>query len=514
MRGGTNRVGTGIGAIIAMAVVLLLLPAPSGLSLAGHAIAATASGSDRTASHGQSVELPSVAHPTWSGGFAGTTTLLGSRAGAATHPGPASMAPRPAVTGPPKVLSRFAGVTESTAGGYYPPDTQVAENGIYVFELVNEYGQISSLNGSTAYSSFTTQAFFNTTSTDNVGDVQVLFDAVSHRWFVTADDFTTNVEHVGVSTSVSPVGTYYRYFYTITLNSAQAQFMDQPVLGISKSLVGISTNQFNTTTFAFYGSAMAVFDKTLLESGTYSAQGLGFPTLGSLHPAREITTNGSGTDVLYAASTGVFSGSTTLSEVEITGPIGNLTTGQLNYGIANTGTVPSALQKGTLTGLATGDDRVQSVSWSITHILWISFSTGCRPMGDLTTRSCVRVDAIATAGNVLKQDATMGISGKYLFYPAVTALSAGKGYLMIFGESGATQYPSVLIAGQNTTDPYGTHRGPTLVFTGSASDLSGRFGDFSGIQLQQIGTRATAWGATEYDTSTGWATEIVHWAFY
>jgi hypothetical protein len=231
-------------------------------------------------------------------------------------------------------------------------------------------------------------------------------------------------------------------------------------------------------------------------------------------PADQTTSNGTGTDVLYFASTGVSHASTTLTEFEATGAIGSVTVTTVAYTIHATGTVPSAPQAGTTITLNTFDDSVASASWSSVDVLWVVFTVGCIPTGDATTRSCLRVDAVNTFNNNLLQDAKVAVSGEYLFDGALTALTTGSGYLMVFGFSSAGVYPGIAVAGQNLSDAYGSVRGPIPVASGTSYETSGIFGPSSGIQLAAGGGKTSAWGAAEVDTTAGWTTEIVHFAFY
>ena len=276
-----------------MAAMVLMLPLPAQGHAAGAATTLTPEKVGGIHELGRSVptELNPLARLT--GAFLGVRAMplgsTGPTTGSPLTASPLSAGPLSPVTSP-QLLKSFSGSMYSQAGGYSPPDTQVAMNGSYIFELVNEYGKITSTSGTTVYSTFTTQGYFGLTSTDNVGDVQVLYDQLSKRWIFSADDFTTNVEWFAVSQTSSPIGSYYIYNYVAYYTYA-ATFMDQPVLGVSKTMLAWDTNQFNSTTYAFSGSLLVVFNKHKLETGTVSGTVLGFSGLW-YHPARQIATNG------------------------------------------------------------------------------------------------------------------------------------------------------------------------------------------------------------------------------
>jgi hypothetical protein len=516
MSGRNRNVGLSAGAILAVLTVVMLLPLPMGARSSNHLateIGMKGGGLNelgRASAYRPTHEAVTTAGTQVSGMLASNSSAPSSLVRASTF--------APALAGPvtsPQLLSSFEGATQLTSGGYLPPDTQIAASGIYVLELTNEFGRVTSMNGSTVYSHFTTQSFFSTNATDSVGDVQALFDPITVHWFVTALDFTTNQVHIGVSKTSSPIGAWWHYFYYTNFAGFPSQSMDQPVVGNSQTMFPVSTNQFNKTSGAFLGSILWVANKHKLEIGTLSYGSISFFGVQSVHPSRDVTTNGSGTDVLYAATTGTPSSSTTLTEYSIVGPSPAFTVTIFTYTIANTGVVPPAVQPGTTTNITTGDDRVQSVSWSGVGALWVAFTTACTPSGPITL-SCVRVDGISTGANSMFQDTDTAVAGMNLFYGSLVALPTGSaGFLMVLGFSGSLAYPGIAMTGQNGSDPAGTYRGPIPAFVGPSYDTTLHFGDYSGIQLMPGGTKPTAWAAGEYDTvSAGWATQVIHFAFY
>lgn len=518
MSDGTGRLRAGIGAIVAIAAVLILMPLPAAGNFSGHTGLVPAVKTGALGELGRAIQVRSHGGvEALGGGYLGTWSVP-SDVGkvSAVVPRAASAGLSTALVNPtsPQVLSSFAGVNQASGGGFAKPDTQVAVNGSYVFELVSAYGKVTSTTGATVYKHFKLTTFFNTTHTDTVDQAQVVFDLMSQRWFVSALDSTTNLVYWAVSTTSSPTGTFLFYSTSIFFSGLGPQFMDAPFLGVSKSYFAWSVHLFNSSTLGFLGSGMVIMNKAKLESGSYVAGLFGATGMEGLVPAREITNNHTSADVLYVASTGTPGSSTTLTVYEISGPVHGLSITAVTYTIMNTGTVPSGAQAGTTVAISTGDDRVQSVSWSNAGILWVSFGTGCVPSGDLSVRSCVRVVGIYTPVNSLSQDADTAVAGMYLYYGALTAVTTGGGYLMVLGGSNAVTYPSVYVSGQNITDAFGSFRGPVPVVAGTSYSAIGRYGDYSGIQFQLSGTKIAAWGATEFSTPSGWGTRLVHFAFY
>ncbi len=90
--------------------------------------------------------------------------------------------------------------------------------------------------------------------------------------------------------------------------------------------------------------------------------------------------------------------------------------------------VPSAPQNGTTATLQVNDDRFLSAVW-LNNVLWATGNTGCTPTGDTGSRSCVNVVSVnaGSTGTVTgaTQLAPEGVSGAYLFYPALAVDSSG-----------------------------------------------------------------------------------------
>jgi hypothetical protein len=531
------RLGT-LAALVAV-VVLVALPFRLGGAPGDHELALAMNGKAGSLNErGVPVPLASIGLPTGAtgrGGFSGVRVLSTLPLAGPVPPGQARVADRASALGPssagsvdsahlaaqastsPTVLGKFR---DAVYTGWIPADPQLAANKTNILEAVNEEIRVTTLRGSLVYGPVTMQTFFGTSSTDNVGDVQAVYDDFGHRFIFTALDFTTNQAHMAISTTDSAKAAYYLYFFGMA-RGGSTNVMDQPVLGLNSQEIGVSTNQYTPTlSGSFDGSMSIVFNRVEMESGTYSAQIVISSADMAPHPARAVTTNGTGTATLYWATTSVASGAGLLTVFETTGLPPSVAVTAFAVAIANTGTVPGAVQPGTASLLNPGDDRVLSASWALTGgsgELWVSYTTACTPFGDATVRSCIRVDAVRTNANVLDQDTDTGVAGSYLFYGTLTALPGARAqYLMIVGFSGAMGFPSLAITGQAASDNFRTYRGPIPAFYGAAYDTSGRWGDYFGAQYNYYSgtTTPSAWGVGMYDSSTSvWATEVMQFRF-
>lgn len=510
-----KRVGLSLGLIAAALAFLMAFPLPAALGASSQLVSSSAAKPGALNEVGRAVGPTDLAPTRTTAEFGGVVTPPRAAtlpSGASHFAGVPALAPAHPTS--PQLLSSFAGINFASSGGFYPADAQVAQNGSYVFEIANEHGAITSTSGGTVYSTFSTTTFFGLNASHSVGNPQVLYDLLSRRWIVTAEDLTTDLLWIAVSQNSSPLSSYWTYYAYSHFSMPATQSMILPELGVTKTMVGLFFISYNATTGHDYGSIGIVFGKVGLLAGTLHFMSFGFLGSYPVIPARDVTANHTGLDILYAASTGRPSNSHVLTEYEIISTLHSGSSTTLTYAINGTGAVPLVPQPGTNTTNYAGNDGVESVSWSEAQVLWISYTVACKPTGDLTLRACLRVAGILTATNILQQDANTAVAGEYLYLGALTALTTGGGYLMVFAYGGSLTYPSIAVTGQNVSDAWGSHRGPIPVFSGTSYESTGFPGHWSGIQLSPAGTKMTAWGVAPSDNTAGWTTEVVHFAFY
>src|SRR5213594_1697286 len=404
----------------------------------------------------------------------------------------------------------FEGLHFGTNGPYMnrltPPDVQVAVGLSYVVEMVNVLGRVSTKQG-VEVQTFPLSTFFGVPSTDFISDPKVHFDTASGRWFASIADVTTGSVLLEVSATDDPTGSWNAYRVSTITGCA-----DQPLLGFSDLVVIVSANDFSSCTSgnpSYLGVQYWVLNKTDLLSGA-AARTMSFgpdPTLFPVHPVQSLLS----TDTEFMVSTG--SGPTsTLTLYSVTGvpPSIVLVTPQ-NLGIRSTTVPPSAPQLGSRSTLDTADNRVQDAMWADDR-LWLSLADGCIPAGD-RVRSCVRLIEVDTANGTISQDFDLGISGKYLFYPALRT-DAADNLVVVFGYSSATEYPEMRVATRSVHDPPNTIGAPQVIRAGEGPEASGcpnnsvcRYGDYFGAS-QDPADPGIVWVAGEYGTANGWATFI------
>jgi len=388
-----------------------------------------------------------------------------------------------------------------------PPDVQVAVGPHHVVEMVNVLGRISTKQG-VEVRSFPLDSFFGVPSTDFISDPKIHFDTASSRWFASITDVTTGSVLLEVSKSDDPTGLWNAYGVSTITGCA-----DQPLLGFSDLVVLISANDFSSCTSgnpSYLGVQYWVLNKTDLLSGA-TPRTMSFgpdPTLFSVHPVQSLRS----TDTQFMVSTG--SGPTsTLTLFSVTGvPPGVVLVTQQNFGIRPAAIPPRAPQLGSRSTLDTADNRVQDAMWADNR-LWLSLGVGCTPTGDNQIRSCVRLIEVDTANVTIAQDFDIGISGKYVFYPALRTDANGN-LVVVFGYSSASDYPELRVATRSVHDPPNTIGASQVIRVGEGPETSGcpnnsvcRYGDYFGASHDPL-EPGIVWVAGEYGTSTGWATFI------
>ncbi|MCI4342181.1 MAG: hypothetical protein L3K11_07410 [Thermoplasmata archaeon] len=489
-------------AVVVSGVLLLVLLAPVVYSAtAANARAASpVSGSSPHVLQATTLAAPAIAPdgPVRMLASSGTVSL------SAVRDSTASSGAHPSVS--VVVGTQFPGIAGANSScGCAPPDVQVAVGPSHVVEMVNTEGKIWTKAGKVV-KSFTLAKFF-ITGTDFISDPKVIYDNQSGRWFATLLDVTSGTIHLAVSHNGSAAGTWTVYYVAGT---PAGFFPDQPILGVSKNLIALGGNVFNTSTSAYlYGEVWAINKTDMLAGLSTYVNVFHSASWFSMHPVHSI----SSTATQFIVMT---SGSSKLLLFKLTGVPSNTTSSSLSGGTSFTihsfSTPPSAPQKGTAFLVDTSDNRVMDAVWRA-NVLWTTFDTGCKPAGDLTTRSCVRLVELKTGSSPsVVQDFNISKAKTYTFYGALT-LDGSLNLVVVYGYSNSTVHPTVAVTGQLSSGSLGSLLTTKVLIAGAGSATvacSGsvcRWGDYYGAGADP--NSPNIWVAGEYvPASTYWATWI------
>jgi len=384
-----------------------------------------------------------------------------------------------------------------------PPDMGLGVGDGFKMEQVNTEGRIWNSSNSVV-STFTLSSFY-VNGSDFISDPWVLFDKASNRWFAGIFDVSTDSESVAVSQSNNPTGAWFVYHITNPA-SGSGTCPDQGKGGVSDNIVALSTNLFgNCTNGGFVGVVLSVYPKAAMMAGsgfTYNFSG----PLGqyfSLVPAQSM---GATTTQQFV---GVDFGTATVAHrVIATGTPPSASFAVLSdVGIRTLTIPPDAVQPGTGTLVATGDDRVQEVAWQSNSLIFTA-GDACVPNRDTVTRSCARLIAINTSTGTKTIDKDRSNRGKYYFYPAPRPDPAGT-IVVAVGRSSSSIFPELDLF---TSTPSGKLSKAFVVQTGNADDLTTRHGDYFAAAIDPD-SATSAWvaggvGGHNSGGAHGWGTAV------
>ena len=481
-----NRFGTATGLVLAAALVLFSSGAasaagPGTASPKGVVRAVSVSLTGPAAAHtGAANRLPLLRVPRH--GSAATAPATGSSLGVAT-----SLAPAPALasltafptTGEDDQIAKFG-----SDQNLEPPDTMLAAGPTSLLQTINSTATIWSKTGTQLGMADLNRVLPIPTGW-SFSDPRILYDAPSGRFFFTGLAFSANlssVVFVGVSKTSDPAGGFFVY------SVAQSNTLhDQPKIGVSDDKVVVSWNDFccGILFSIFRGAETWAFQKSTMLTGS-ATPFFGFGpniTQSSPVPAQSLTS----TSTEYVP----FNAGTSTGVIVINGTpaANNVTFNVTNVAMPATVAPPNAVQPGGT--LSTNDDRFLSSVWQ-NDTLSVSGNTGCIPSGSLTTRSCMRLVQVSTAGTLtLIRAVDLGQAGVDVCYPAVTTDPVGD-VLLSFTASSSTLFASAVVAEVKS----GAVSGASVFQAGQATYGGTRWGDYSAISVDPAS--AEIWAAAEY----------------
>src|SRR6476469_7940034 len=175
---------------------------------------------------------------------AGGLTRQASTA-AATSAGNTAAAVHVAATPDVEVLQQFAGLTQSAAGNFDPPDPWVAVNSSFVIQSVTAKIRISTRAG-VEQTSLTSASFLGLPVDQASSNFRIVWDATHGRWVASAlssnADQSANFLHLAVSDGSDPTAGW-----RIISTAFGDQVPDYPALASSNDKIVVSDNLFNAS---------------------------------------------------------------------------------------------------------------------------------------------------------------------------------------------------------------------------------------------------------------------------
>ncbi len=190
----------------------------------------------------------------------------------------------------PIVSKKFAAQTpalnaywQDAVGGYTdtPPDQALAEGNGFVFEAVNNVFIITDTNFGHVTNPEPMEQFWApailATGYCSVSDPKAHYDNVTRKWYVTEVAYGPpgcqpgSAVFIAVSTTSDPLSIYNIYVLDTSFDgstcTADGCLADQPLLGMNRNALFISTNSFDWDTPTFNGTQMYIIDSSALAAG-------------------------------------------------------------------------------------------------------------------------------------------------------------------------------------------------------------------------------------------------------
>lgn len=341
-------------------------------------------------------------------------------------------------------------------------------------------------------------------ATGFVFDPEVLYDELSGRFFaMAAEAFAPGNKSyvlIAVSDDSNPNGTWYKYRFETTGTSGD--LFDSPNIGVDANVVYITGDGFPSgpATYPVYtfdkpsllaGNPPATQKQVLLSTSTQSA---GIPPVSYNNPP-----------ALYLIEHKEASSNTSVRLIALTNPLGTPTFTTFTLTVPTYGPPEDAPQKGTSVRPESFDARFWSVAyrkgylWATHHVnasrvraRWYQIAMNGWPTSGQNP-SLVQSGEIDPGGTVRT------------FFSSITVAPSGRA-AMTFAHSSPTEFISMATAFRYADDPPGTFQPLVIRKTSTAGDSSGRWGDYSSVQVDP--NHLTFWAHHEYSVGGSWRTWV------
>jgi hypothetical protein len=424
--------------------------------------------------------------------------------------------------------SSFVGLDHTNWGAGWPPDPNGDVGPNNYVQTVNTSVGIFGKDG-TRQAAFTFDSLFSQASTgtpcdnSNQGDPVALYDPFGDRFIVS--DFAWNDAQFGtgpfyqciaVSKTSDPVAGGW-YFYAWKTETG-ASLPDYPKLGVWPDGIYMSANVFASSgSQAFQNVQVWAFNRTQMEAGTPSAQGVTFPVASrvggvsvfSLLPSNARTVTGappSGSPNYFSSIYGSYAIRTWKFHVDWTTPANSTFTGPTNTAISTFNVGPSNVPEKDGNNLDTLTYRLmmqnQYTNLNGRESLWLTHTVGNG--GSVAQVRWYELPVTGGAIGSVRQQSTWAPDLQNRFMPSL-AVDKNGDMALGYSVSDASMYPAIRYAGRLAGDPLNTltQSEQTLVqglgfqcCTFSDGSVNNRWGDYSAMTIDPDG--CTFWYTGEY----------------
>ena len=281
-------------------------------------------------------------------------------------------------------------------------------------------------------------------------------------------------------------------------------WIDYPRITADADSIYITGNYFLFGDHSYQGTLVTRLDKTTMLSGTLGSRNDVVANAFTLQPALGVGRAAADPQLFVSAGNNAIN----VWEMDDSNVLTNVASLSSPYVGPNFG-VP---QQGTTATLSTVSPRLMNAVWR-NNSLWTTHTV------DVGGTATARWYEITTTGSSYSLRQTGNISpasGAHTFMPGI-AVDVDGNMGITYTQSSSTQFPTMMYAGRQASDPLGTTRAGTAVKSGTFYDGGGgsgavnRWGDYAGIAIDPSDSK-TFWAFHEYaETNTAWGT---HWASF
>jgi hypothetical protein len=426
--------------------------------------------------------------------------------------------PTETVTPPPVELGSFQGIPDENTN--IPPDPHAAVGPNHVMACVNSRFRISDKQGSTLKTIQASTWYQSVLGGAGPFDPQIMYDHFHGRWIMLWDHLNTGsgVAYwlISVSDDDDPLGTWYNWALPAHLNGStpSGNWGDYPGIGYDDEALYITSREFSFPGFYQYQKLRIVGTNQLYQN---DAGPVTWTDLWDIRDLSNINHDGLRPSVVftqpaeyYLISPTTFSGTNNYFVLyRLTNPLTSPVMTAVHVPVASWTPAPNASQLGGGMSIEGGGSRVRHAAVYRDSSIWAAHSVANG------VNSSIRYIRISTVSNTAIEDARLGATGFWHFYPSLMADRDGN-VAITFSRSGTTEYIGAGMMWRLATDPVGLQ--PAMLFkegeTNYVEDFGSgrnRWGDYMGIALDPSETN-NFWMFTEYAASPAntWGTWWYH----
>jgi len=403
------------------------------------------------------------------------------------------------------------------AGGWVPPDPELAVGRTHVIAVVNSAFAIYTKSGALVGGPYDFATFMgaNPNCADYFAfDPNVLYDEETGR-FVLGIDSNGVYYCLAATASANPLGDWNVYDFLV---GSGARFFDYPHAAVGDQYIFAGANIF---TNSFLESRVYAFDKMAMYAGDDASWAVKPLPASSFTPI-PMAVHGYDQGTWYTGANHYFITNHNYNGVtnriwRWANPLGGGTpvaVGTVNlqsYTGVTAGLPVNAPQQGSSASIQANDWRPHDFEYR-NGFAWTVDTIACNPGSG--TVNCLRWAKIDPATATIVDGGVYAHNGQHRIFPNLAVNACGD-MAVGYTKTSATIFPGVFVTGREDGDPPGTLQAEALIQAGTVAYTAfdgspHRWGDYTGMTIDPDGERF--WYLGQYSANTG--TTSGRWATY